>query len=440
MRRTVKPLVTTLASVAMVATSVGMAANGANAAPRHDRPQAAKQTLTLWNDGALSGNPELAVQIREFEKLHPSIKIKAVAEPNANYFASLQATMISGRVPDLVWLFGGTYLTPLTPYLTNLAGPGLATKLSQLAKVPEESIWTSDGVLKDGTYAVPEGMQFYNGYYNKALFKKAGITAVPRDWSQLYAACTALKKIGVTPMAAGNDDNGGEFSPIFNWSYLLAGVLPLNKWSGLISGKVPYTDPAIVTQVQDWAKLYSMGCVNKNALTASDDLTQFEKGKAAMFVEGNWDLSDFLPSLGKNLGVFAPPYSTKPKDMVVQYPGGGLGVPKASSHQKAAVQFLSFILGKEGQEALSQTNQLPVFPKYPAPSTQAQDLLNLASNKSYSVYPMFDNYMQPSVLSVADKALAQAFVGQISAKAALKEIAQAVSDLPASQRKVPYSL
>lgn len=440
MKRTFQPLVRSLASAATIATLVGLAPTGASAATRTVKPDGSKETLTLWNYGALNGNPELGVQIQEFEKIHPNVTIKAVAEPTTNYFATLQASMISGRVPDLVWLFGGTYLTSLTPYLANIAKPGQATTLSQLGTVPQESIWTANGVLKDGTYAVPEGTQFYNGYYNKALFKKAGITAFPRDWSQLYAACTQLRNMGVTPMVVGNDGNGGEFSPIFNWSYLLAGVLPLSEWSNLVTGKLPYTDPAIVSQVSQWDKLYSMGCVNKDALTNSTDLTQFEQSKAAMFVEGNWDLSNFLPPLGKNLGVFAPPYSSQPKDMIVQYPGGGLGIPKASSHVSTAVEFLSFVLGSDGQKALSQTDQLPVFPQYPAPNIQAQSLLNMSSNHSFSVYPMFDNYMQPSVLAVAQKALAQAFVGQLSAKAALKEIAQSVSDLPSSQRNIPYSL
>ena len=54
--------------------------------------------------------------------------------------------------------------------------------------------------------------QFYMGFYNKALFKKAGITCVPRDWSQLVQrlhearqdrrdarSCTALTRRASAP-------------------------------------------------------------------------------------------------------------------------------------------------------------------------------------------------------------------------------------------------
>jgi len=34
---------------------------------------------------------------------------------------------------------------------------------------------------------MPLETQFYIGFYNKALFKKAGITTVPTDWTQLLA-------------------------------------------------------------------------------------------------------------------------------------------------------------------------------------------------------------------------------------------------------------
>ena len=46
---------------------------------------------------------------------------------------------------------------------------------------------------------MPLETQFYIGFYNKSLFARAGITSVPTDWSQLFAACTKLKAKGVHP-------------------------------------------------------------------------------------------------------------------------------------------------------------------------------------------------------------------------------------------------
>jgi raffinose/stachyose/melibiose transport system substrate-binding protein len=400
----------------------------------------AEQTLTLWSNGSLSSNPEVALQIKGFEKLHPGVTIKTVAEPGSNYFTLLQAALISGKVPDIVYLFAGSYLTPLTPYLVNLAGPHLATSLGELKRIPEEAIWTKSGSLQGGTYAVPEENQFYNAFYNKALFRKAGIPQPPRDWSQLYADCAILKKAHITPMVYGNDGNGGEFQPWFDWSYLLAGALPLSSWSRLIDGKLSYDNPAIVAQLAKWAKLGKNGCINSNALTNSANQTQFEQNKAAMFVEGSWDIPTFANKLKGNLGVFIPPYSNAPRNMIVQYPGGGFGVPKSSGHVKLAVQFLAYVMSPAGQRDLSRSGEIPVMSGYSAPNALSRTLLNMGTNKQFNVFPMFDNYMPSSVLSVANKALDQVLVGQLSPTSALQELAQAESDLPSSQRNVSYPL
>jgi ABC-type glycerol-3-phosphate transport system substrate-binding protein len=402
-------------------------------------PSGGKVTLTLWVDGAISGSPEVPTQVKNFEAAHPGVTIKVVIEPSGNYFATLQAALIAGHAPDLVSLYAGSYLKTLDPYLQNLDAPGQAISSSSIANVPDEEVWTQSGTLSSGTYAIPESEQFYNGYYNKALFQKAGITTLPQSWSQLYAACTKLKAAGVTPIVYGNDGNGGEFWPLAEWSYLLAGASPLSSWNGYLTGKQSYDSPAMVAQLTDWAKLYQSGCTNSDALNDSTNQSEFEHGKAAMIIEGSWDTPIFQPYLGNNLGVFMPPYSTSGKKMIVELAGQGFGVSKSSPNKKLAEEFLASILTSSGQNALVKTGQIPIYQGYSMPAV-SQEMLQLAGEKTYEVYPMFDNYMQQSVVSVADKVLDQAFVGQISPSAALSDIEQALQDLPASQRSANYPL
>lgn len=402
-------------------------------------PSGGNVTLTLWVDGAISGSPEVPTQVKDFEAAHPGVTIKTVIEPSGNYFATLQAALISGRAPDIISLYAGSYLKTIDPYLQNLDAPGQAISPGTLGKVPDEAVWTQSGALSSGAYAIPESEQFYNGYYNKALFKKAGITSLPQTWSELYAACSKLKAAGVTPIVYGNDGNGGEFWPIAEWSYLLAGATSLSSWNGFLTGKQTYDSPAMVSQIADWAKLYQSGCTNSNALNDSTNQSEFEHGKAAMIIEGSWDTPIFQPYLGSNLGVFMPPYSTSGKQMIVELAGQGFGVAKSSPNKKLAEDFLASILTSSGQNALVKTGQIPIYQGYSMPAV-SQQMLQMASEKTYEVYPMFDNYMQQSVVSVAEKELDQAFVGQISPSAALTNIEAALQDLPASQRSATYPL
>jgi ABC-type glycerol-3-phosphate transport system substrate-binding protein len=398
-----------------------------------------KTTLTLWVDGAISGSPMVPLQVKNFEQAHPGVTIQTVIKPSANYFAALQAALISGKAPDLVSLYAGSYLNTLEPYLQDLDASGQAIPAATLAKIPDEGVWTKSGALNSGTYAIPESEQFYNGYYNKALFKKAGITTLPQTWDQLYADCPKLKSAGVTPIIYGNDGNGGEFWPLAEWSYLLAGVTSASSWNGFLTGSQSYDSPAMVAQITAWADLYSSGCANANALTDANNQSEFEHGQAAMIIEGSWDTPVFQPYLGSNLGVFEPPYSTSGKQMIVELAGQGFGVPKSSPNKTLAEEFLASILTSSGQTALVKTGQIPIYTGYPMP-TISQQLLQTAANKSYQVYPMFDNYMQQSVATVATKVLDQAFVGQITPQAALQEIESAFQDLPAAQRTATYPI
>jgi raffinose/stachyose/melibiose transport system substrate-binding protein len=398
-----------------------------------------KTTLTLWVDGAISGSPEVPLQVKNFEAAHPGVTIQTVVKPSGNYFATLQAALISGKGPDLVSLYAGSYLNTLEPYLEDLNAPGQAIPSTTLAKIPNEAVWTKSGAVSSGTYAVPESEQFYNGYYNKALFKKAGITSLPQTWSDLYADCPKLKAAGVTPIVYGNDGNGGEFWPLAEWSYLLAGATSVSSWNGFLTGTQAYDSPAMVAQITAWAKLYKSGCANTNALTDANNQSEFEHGKAAMIIEGSWDTPVFQPYLGSNLGVFEPPYSTTGKNMIVELAGQGFGVAKSSPNKTVAEQFLAAILTSSGQTSLVKTGQIPIYTGYSIPAV-SQQLLQTAGNSSYQVYPMFDNYMQQSVATVATKVLDQAFVGQISPQAALQQIQAAMQDLPSSQRSATYPL
>ena len=98
---------------------------------------------------------------------------------------------------------------------------------------------------------IPLENQFYIGFYNKADFAKAGVTSVPTDWSQLYAACTKLKKAGYTPLVYGNGGQplGATFYPWYDMSYMMIGSYSVSQWQGLYSGSIPWTSPTITAQL-----------------------------------------------------------------------------------------------------------------------------------------------------------------------------------------------
>jgi ABC-type glycerol-3-phosphate transport system substrate-binding protein len=59
----------------------------------------------------------------------------------------------------------------------------------------------------------------------------------------------------------------------------------------------------------------------RDVLTKTNNLGDFESGKAAMMIDGTWDTQKFTDALGDKVAAFVPPFSTTPIKGVVDYAG-----------------------------------------------------------------------------------------------------------------------
>jgi raffinose/stachyose/melibiose transport system substrate-binding protein len=418
-----------VAGLSAMALLVGASVSGASSSRTSDT------TLTLWQYGKLADSASYMTKvIANFEAANPGVKIKVVEQPGSTYFAQLHTAMISKTAPDIADLFAGSYLSQLIPYLTNL-NSGVGVSLLKSAK--GANFYAKQSNIANGTYGVPAADQFYNAFYNKALFAKAGITSVPTTWTQLFSACTKLKAKGILPIAYGAQGGGAEMGTHEDVSYL-ASVLPLKQWNGLYNGTVKYDTPVLVGQLQQWQKIYTDKCTNSDALTNQTPLETFAKGKAAMIVGGSWLIQTFAP-LGAKLGSMIPPFSNKPQHTIVELPGGGYGVPSSSKNVALAEKFLAFLLTKQSQEIVAQSGQPPVVTAGVKVTNPAvKQLLSLAHSGKFQQYPMFDNFTASTVTDALDKELGPAFVGQKSAESALSDLDKTTQALPKDQKDVNY--
>ena len=392
-------------------------------------------TLKLWQEFGSGSSETVAMTnvIHAFEKLHPNIKIDQIAQPVNNYFSLLQAASISHTGPDLAVVWTGAFLDRSLPYIANVSKPLAHSNLLSLQGVQ----WVSkNSTISDGVYAVPYNFQYYLGYYNKALFRKAGISTVPRTWSQLYQDAAKLKAHGITPFIYGSTSGsaGAEFYPYWSFSYMMAGAFPLSRWKDLFYGKIPWTSPTIASQVQKWVGLYKDGYTNKNVLTMLNAEQAFMDGQGAMFVNGNWFMGSLQKGLGKNLGVFVPPFSTKPLNAVIGMPGDAIAMTKYTKYPTQSVEFLQFLTTPAAQKAIASAGLIPADPKITVTDPLARQLVNFAAVGHYQDYPMLDNVTPIPVVNTASTELDAAFAGDISVQKALTAMVQSLQSIPASQK------
>jgi raffinose/stachyose/melibiose transport system substrate-binding protein len=390
--------------------------------------------LTIWhNYGTEVNATALNALVTAFEAKDPDVKVNVVSQPADNYFALLTAAAISHKAPDLAVMWTGMFDLKYSHLLADVKPLLAASDLAQMKGLK----WASEDFdTSKALYLVPFEDQFYIGFYNKALLKKAGIAAAPRDWSELADACTKLRAAGITPMLYGSDSQAlsSEFYPFYDLSYLVAGLYPVGDLPGLANGKIAWTSPELVKQVQKWADLHASKCTNPDVLTASDILTKFNAGQAAMIVDGNWNLQQLYDKLGPDLGVFPLPYSDTPIKGVVQMPGDGLSLLKSSDNKKDAAAFLTFMMSGDGQKILSKTGLIPAREGYEATNPLYAGLLGL-SDQGFSKYPMIDNVIQPSVVDTGSSTLNAAFAQQMTVTAALQKMQDTWNNLPAAQKQ-----
>ena len=395
-------------------------------------------TLTLWHNYGTEGNAIATKNlVAAFEKANPNITIKMVSQPADNYFALLQAASISRTGPDLAVQWTGLFDLKYQKFLLNLKPYFSASEIAKINGAPYMSV---DFNPSKGLLVMPLEDQFYIGFYNKALFKKAGIAKVPSSWSELNAACTKLKAKGITPMIYGADTQalGAQFYPFYDFSYQMIGILSPAEWRGLYMGKLPWTSPKIVAQMNKWVSLPKSGCTNKDVLTKTNILGAFVKGQAAMIVDGNWDTATLQKGLGKNLAPFVPPYADGRQHGVVQYPGDGFSVMKYSSHQKEAVQFLKFMMTAQAAKIISAAGLIPDIKGFRTSNPVSNQMLDFAAKQGFAAYPMLDNVIQPEVVTTAQKQLVAAFGGNISVTEALKSMKSTLDGLPADRKGSSY--
>jgi len=394
-------------------------------------------TLTLWHNYGTGGNAVATKNlVAAFEKQNRNIKINVVSQPGGNYFQLLQAAWIAHTAPDISVQWTGLFDTKYEKQLLNLKGYFTAAELSKI----DGAKWASSNFNPaQGLLVIPLENQFYIGFYNKALFKKAGITSVPTDWSQLFATCSKLKAKGITPIVYGADPQaiGPNPYPYYDLSYIAAGLWSPSQLKGLYTGQTPWTTPALAQQISTWASMPKKGCTNSDVLTKTNILGAFMQGQAAMIIDGNWDTATLQKAMGSNVAPFLPPFTSNPQRGVVQYSGDGFAVSKQSSHQKEAVQFLKFLLTPTAQHIIAAAGLIPDVEGFKATNPLANQMLAFAKAGKVA-YPMIDNVIQGDVVTTGTKQLDAALGGDISAAAALKSMKQTHDSLPADQRGNTY--
>ncbi|GHI09277.1 ABC transporter substrate-binding protein [Streptomyces cellostaticus] len=321
-------------------------------------------TIEWWNISTTEPTKTVWASLaQQFEAQNPKVKVKIVQLENDAYKSKMTALTASGKLPDIFHAWGGGVLKQqvdagLVEDLTDRTQPW-ADGLLSVSKQP----YLLDGKL----YGVPFDIGMIGFWYNKALFKKAGISAPPATWSGFLDAVKKLKSAGITPIGLAGKES---WTGMYYWAYLAMRTAGVDALQQADKNK-DFTGDGFVQAGQHLKDLVALQPFQRGFLGAAyssptGQAAAVGNGKAAMELMGQWAPvveADAGKGLGRDLGFFPFPAVEGGAGKITEVFGGGGGHALRKGAPQAAVDFLKFFASETtDRELVKKTGVLPVVP------------------------------------------------------------------------------
>jgi len=329
-------------SVLLLTAMITVGALQVHAQTRTTQPRRQAQTpitLTLWHTYNVPEAAQFNKEIAAYQKLNPGIKIDAQEIPFTQRATKIPTAVQTNALPDIV---RADY-----PYQFYLAGVNKALPLQNYLKswdgYKDIPAWLWQNATVNGNIvAFPESYWPRGLFYNKALFKKAGIAAPPATWAAFIADARKLSQNGVAGFNLQGDAQSGWFQ--FLYMYGIMGGSIFTDPAHPSAATVNLTSPTARKTLDLYAQLVNNHVIEANP-TSNDYnamVQSFQSGKAAMIIDGSWDVGAFNPIKGLDYGVAPlPTLPGAPYKVVADY--SFYVIPSTTKHPKEDLALLEWL-------------------------------------------------------------------------------------------------
>jgi len=274
-------------------------------------------------------------QIAKFKEKYPNIDVQ-IETIVGDYMQKLQTELASNTAPDIFYLdsmpapqlMSSGVLEPLDDYIkkynvdVNDFEPALLSAFQWEGK----------------TYGLPKDFNTLALFYNKDMFKAAGINEPPKTWEELRNVAKKLTKDGVKGLVLSSDL--ARFDAFINQ----------NGGSVYKDGKVTLNLPENAQALDFYVSLITKDKVADTPQNMGEGWNgdAFAAKKAAMAIEGGWMipfLKEKAPDL--NYGIAELPAGKQKSTMAFTV---AYVMNKNSKHKDEAFKLIEFLTGKEGQQ------------------------------------------------------------------------------------------
>lgn len=381
-----------------------------------------------WNEREPQGIV-ISQAIKEFQKLHPNVKITAVWNGRENRKVLLPA-LESGKQIDLFDQTTDLVLGKLQNYLLDLSsfydkeydttnGKSYISTLLP-ASVNLVKSFSSSGKL----YAVPYQPNMIAVFYNKDHFEKAGITTLPKTWDEFLIVCSKLKKAGFVPITS--DDYylinliGSHIERIKGQEWLI---------ENMKNPSVVFNDSEVLKGFEDFKYMMDNGYYSEYILSNKYPAGQQDmalNNNISMYYNGTWLPNELKGSTGPdfNWGAFNYPVinPTVSDSGHVQYNSQALAINKNCKNPEVAFEFAVFLTSDKWDSKLAEdTLGIPVSVGKEWPK-QLEEVKPIFEQSTYRVKGDYGLFSIPEYNPIIIEAFGNVLKGTLTPKQAMEKL------------------
>ena len=304
-----------------------------------------------------SVGPMVDVINARFAEKYPNIRIEMQTMPSDNLESVLRTDFETGNPPAVfqVWTNNQNL---------SFIEAGRWLDLNQILNSDTE--WRDGfhgGALDahrygtDGIWGLPQASFALGIYYNKELFRRAGIVDVPKTIDDLLNVSQRLQTIdGVVPMVFGNLTAWRSVHLFGATFYKLHGT---ERAFDFANRTVRHDSNEIIETYEYMQMLAASGLFGRDfiGLEYADEVSLFNEGRAAMRFSGTWTLGEVSESL--DVGFFPFPYfADRPQfrdDWFAGYAEGwAVSSGLSPALEQAAIDYVRLWTGADGMKAFAE--------------------------------------------------------------------------------------
>ena len=333
----------------------------------------------------------------EFKAANPGVEIVTESYPDQPYQQKVKIYATAKQLPDVFkfWSFTSLLKPLVDGGFVEPLNRGDFDKLDYLTGALESNVY--GGKL----YGIPVSADLWVIYYNKKLFKDAGLDKPPGTIDELLAAAAKLKAKGVIPMVTDGKDAWPLCVTFDQLAWRISGDATLPGKA--LARKAKFTDPVFVQAARELSRMIKAGLFQDDLMVSDYGAARnlFGQGRAAMYLMGSWELGlgadkTFSTEFRTQVDAFKFPLVAGGKgkidDLFAWY--GGNYVVSASSKNKALdMKYLQFYAKRFPGLAWEKQAALPAqkVEARPGDTMVAKTLLKIISEaKATSGTPSLD--------------------------------------------------